>query len=848
MSKLLSELPVGSLVKDTGTKYNSSTIIWRILGHNHDGQGTTSLEAKDILSLKCFDAKEPNNPNSDRKSYGNNRYLHSNLLQWLNSDAAAGEWYTAQHEYDNAPTTKDTDTNYNAYTNKPGFLNGFSANLKAALQTVTKTTALNTVTDGGSYETVSSKIFLLSTTEVGLANENSIAEGSIYAYYNADNTNSRRLKYPTAEAVSESDYTNANFKTTSPWYWWLRTPNSSNSRNARYVGSDGSLYSNIAYYGGNGVSPAYVLLSSVTVSDQPDSDGAYVIEWQQPRTIPLSDAPVGAVIKDSETNYNGSPILSRVLGHNHDGQGTTSLEAKDILTLKCFDAKEPNNSDSGRQQYGNNRYLYSNILQWLNSDATQWYTAQHAADQAPDSSNVWQSSGTAINPYDTEKGFLANFSANFKAALQTVSKITAKNTVTDGGGYETVSSKVFLLSTTEVGLADENNVAEGSIYAFYQADNTNARRLKKLLNGAAKGNYAAAKEPWSWWLRTPNSSDSRYARNVLSGGSLGSYDAYFGCSGVSPAYVLPSSVMLSAQPDGSYEFVWNAAPTISVDSETLGDKNKGFSITYSITDTDGDTVTANVKLDGTTKVSDFTVDQTETYTFTISDSDFRALSTGSHTIQINATDSNGATSQKNITFNRINSVVSISGSDGDKGNIWLTPTLTYQISDTGETTVDVVEKIDNVTTNIISGATLDTDITFDMSTFDSLTDEASHTLTIVATNADSQTATREWTFTKLYDKLIFYSDTIQTDQAAKKINVVVDYVKTNSPTLKVEVSNDGAAVSPTWEDATTEVLAGEVYEFVNTPSSGLGVKVRITLTKNANTERVYVNDYAFSYA
>ena len=771
------------------------------------------------------------------------------MLQWLNSDAAAGEWYSAKHQYDQAPTTKDTDTNYNAYTNKPGFLNGFSEQLKAALQPVSKVTAKNTVTDGGGSESVASKVFLLSTTEVGLANENSIAEGTIYAYYSASNTNDRRKKYPTAEAVSESDYSSGSFNTSSAWRWWLRTPNSGNSYHARHVYTDGSLNNSFAYIGYYGVSPAYVLLSSVKVSDTPDSDGAYVIEWQGPTKKPLSDAEVGAIIKDTGTTYNGNTLQWRVLGHNHDGQGTTSLEAKDIITLKCFDAKEPNNSDSNRQNYGNNRYLYSNLLQWLNSDgaANAWYTAQHTADQKPDSSNVWAQSGTPVNPYDTEAGFLSNFSADLKAALQTVSKVTAKNTVTDGGGYESVSSKLFLLSTTEVGLANENNVAEGSIYAFYQADNTNARRLKNLLPGA-EGNYTGATSPWLWWLRTPYSGYSYIARIVNTDGSLNSGNAYSGYRGVSPAYVLSSSVMLSTQPDGSYVIEWNASPTITVDSTALGDKNKGFGIDYSITDADGDTVTANIKLDGTTVVSDFTVDQTITYNYAISNSDFRSLATGAHTITITATDSNNATTTVNITFTRVNSEVSISGSDEDKGNIWITPSLTYQVSDTAETTVNVVEKIDNETTQTRTGVTLDSDITFDLSSWDNLADETQHTLNITATNAESQTASRTWTFTKLYDKLQFYSDAITTDAAAEKIHFVIDYVKTGSPTLKVEVTNNANAVSPTWEDATSAVTANEVYEFTNTPQADFGVAVRVTITKSAATERVYCKDYGFSFS
>ena len=257
----------------------------------------------------------------------------------------------------------------------------------------------------------------------------------------------------------------------------------------------------------------------------------------------LSSLPVGALVKDTGTKYNGTPIIWRVMEHGHNGDpaGSTALESRDIFTLKPFDAKEPSNSDSNRKNYGNNRYLHSNILQWLNSSAAAnaWYTAQHAADQKPDSANVWQeNSGTGTNPYDTEAGFLTNFSADLRNALMTVSKVTAKNTVTDGGSYETVSSKIFLLSTTEVGLANENNVAEGSIYAYYSASNNNARRVKNLRDAAAKGNYSGGTvgSGWYWWLRTPYSGNSYGVRFVSADGGLGSDSAYTGYCGLAPAF------------------------------------------------------------------------------------------------------------------------------------------------------------------------------------------------------------------------------------------------------------------------------------------------------------------------
>lgn len=279
----------------------------------------------------------------------------------------------------------------------------------------------------------------------------------------------------------------------------------------------------------------------------------------------LVDLAVGSLVKDPNTTYNGDPIIWRVLEHGHTGDpsGSTALEARDIITCKCFDAKEPNNSNSGRQLYGNSRYLYSNILQWLNSDAAagQWYTAQHNADEAPDSSHVWVSE-TFINPYDTEAGFLTNFSNGLKTVLMEVSKTTGKANA-DGGGSESVSSKIFLLSTTEVGLANES-VAEGSIYAYYSASNTNARRIKNLANDATKGNYSYATSPWMWWLRTAiYSSNSYRVIRVGSDGTNGNNDAYRGAFGVSPALCIPANTEVSSEPgsDGVYELFLSTTPS-----------------------------------------------------------------------------------------------------------------------------------------------------------------------------------------------------------------------------------------------------------------------------------------------
>lgn len=303
MSQTLGSLAVGAKIKDTSTTFLGSPIIWLKADKDHADypSNSTTLITEKIIALRAFDAKEPNNSDSNRQSNGNNKYSVSNLDQWLNSDAAAGQWYSARHDADQAPTELTTHVSANTYTEDAGFLNGFSPFFKKKLLDTTLKTVLNTVTDGGSYESVTRKIFLASTTEVGLANENSIAEGSILSLFSA-NTNDCRIAYVTQECVDDSDYS-SDPAAGAAWYWWLRTPDSSYSRDVRRVSSGGTLNYGVARYGSYGVRPLCNLSSDILVSDEVDEDGCYVIE------IP-PEAPTELNIKtpvfcDAEYNTGG---------------------------------------------------------------------------------------------------------------------------------------------------------------------------------------------------------------------------------------------------------------------------------------------------------------------------------------------------------------------------------------------------------------------------------------------------------------------------------------------------------------------------------------------------------------
>ena len=564
----------------------------------------------------------------------------------------------------------------------------------------------------------------------------------------------------------------------------------------------------------------------------------------------LSSLPVGAKVKDTGTIYNGKSILWTIMQHGHSGDpaGSTALVTSNIITFKCFDAMEAGNSNSDRRSYGNNRYSVSNIRQWLNSDAAagKWYSAQHSADAAPTNANVWSNN----NEYDQEAGFLANFSANMKASLLTVTKTVAKNTVTDGGGSETVSDKIFLLSNTEVGLANENNVAEGSKYSLF-SDN-NSRLAYPTAEAVSKSEYKdgnlASGKPWYWWLRSPYAGFSHSARIVSTDGSLYYNNSYGGNIGVRPACAISSSALVSDSPDtdGAYTLIWNSAPKITTDTG-IGEKNSPFTISYKVVDADGDAVTTTVKLDSTTVATHNPTDQTKTYTYDVTATALNALALGAHTFTITATDVMNNTSTVTINWTKTESPITVSGTDTDLGNVWQTPSYKYTVSDLNSKASSVVEAIDGETTKTIESVTLGEEQTVDFGSFGNLTPEQKHTLTITAKNSDGATAIRTITFTKLADNLSFYTQPLATDEAAKRVNLILDYSPKEAG-LKVEVTNNALAVSPTWEDATEAYNDGRAYEFTNAPTENFGVAVKVTITKTADTERVYCNSLGFSFA
>lgn len=274
----LGSLPIGAKIKVPHSVIGD--IVFLKCDQNHEGypENSTTLITDELILLRAFDAKEPNNTDSNRREYGNNRYSVSNIDHWLNSTASAGQWYSPQHSTDQSPNSISV-VSQNPYDTDAGFLNGFDAKFISAIQDTTIKVARNTKTDGGGYDTLVRKVFLPSRAELFNQAENSIMEGSLLQYFQA-NTNAIRIAKISNYAAEDNNNKGSSSVTagTANGYW-IRTPNSSVSYNVRCVDPDGLLFGSTAYGRGVGVRPLCNLNSETLVSDQPDSDGFYQIKY-----------------------------------------------------------------------------------------------------------------------------------------------------------------------------------------------------------------------------------------------------------------------------------------------------------------------------------------------------------------------------------------------------------------------------------------------------------------------------------------------------------------------------------------------------------------------------------------
>ncbi len=284
----------------------------------------------------------------------------------------------------------------------------------------------------------------------------------------------------------------------------------------------------------------------------------------------ISNLSVGAKVKFGNYKVESealAPLIWKIADKNHAGYPSNSvtLITERIIDLRGFDAKEPNNTDADRKAHGNNRYKDSNIRQWLNKANNPWFVKTHTADEPPNDAGI-----DALTGYDGKNGFQSYFTPDEFGAVMNTTLTVAKNTVTDGGGLETVVDKFYLPSVTEVGLENEPGGAEGSKLALFTTD---ASRIAKMtqqdfVNTKSTSKPGTVDAAWVWLLRSPFSGYSGHARIVEdTSGALDFEAACAGFCGVRPLCNLKSSILVSdtVDGDGCYQTIFTTPHVITLD-------------------------------------------------------------------------------------------------------------------------------------------------------------------------------------------------------------------------------------------------------------------------------------------
>ena len=229
----LSTVGVSSFAtNDTSTVIETMTIA--------EGSGGTDLATLGTIN------------HAQRICYGYNRYSQSNIRQWLNSKAAAGQWFTPQSDWDRPPH----------YSTWAGFMNDIDVDFLAVVSKSQIITDINKISDNGGHDTTQDYFFLPciknlnggdNTWDSPTTDVQDIEDTVVWDYY----TKFRMDGKTGANAYEDSN--RAKRRAGHPetiWYWWERSPYPAHAYDVRNVLASGSVWWSRYACNWGGVAPA----------------------------------------------------------------------------------------------------------------------------------------------------------------------------------------------------------------------------------------------------------------------------------------------------------------------------------------------------------------------------------------------------------------------------------------------------------------------------------------------------------------------------------------------------------------------------------------------------------------
>jgi hypothetical protein len=313
------EIEIGDYV--TLGRYYGQPILWRCV--DIDENGPLMLSDR-ILCLKMFDNEGSNTSAShgrghnytwhmSREINGSNYWADSNIRDWLNSTASAGNvvW-----------TCGNPPTGGNSYGYEAGFLSNFSLYELPLIKTVTQKSLLDReeYNDMSSYgedyasydfdignvvgsyelaysEQVTDRMFLLDVKQINTVYDNRNVLGNDYY-----------VGIPTQEAVDNSDY-NEGINSNEGWYYYLRSPyvkrnedSSSVSTLVYTINQNGTLSGDMARDWLCGIRPAFYLdtLALNFMGGEGTAEAPYIID----------SVPTSVTIAETQCTENSIKLIS----------------------------------------------------------------------------------------------------------------------------------------------------------------------------------------------------------------------------------------------------------------------------------------------------------------------------------------------------------------------------------------------------------------------------------------------------------------------------------------------------------------------------------------------------------
>ena len=348
--------------------------------------------------------------------------------------------------------------------------------------------------------------------------------------------------FPVGYQIAEDWYRDASTKYISIWDVVNHFANGDMALNWHYSIPDGIQFDApeaIYYFEGNEAAGTYHIAVG----------SAYGAGWAVGQNIQftLTAAPSAGdqLFIDCGTNYANDPTAGRAWSV-YDAGGTTVKQSgttssgtggTSLGTIGNVNANKPNGrlNAISRVVYGYGRWSQSAIRQYLNSAeaAGAWWEMKNPWDRPP-------------AQLATLRGFLAGYSEDFLAILDTVDVVTALDTVE---GFtettETTQDKIFLPSLQEWHITPQLANAEGEDWQYMidlaEEDGRTGRfPTWQAIDILKRYNISSQASPVYVWLRSANRLDAGYAWTLTSSGSV-YYSYAYGSSGGCPACIIKAT-------------------------------------------------------------------------------------------------------------------------------------------------------------------------------------------------------------------------------------------------------------------------------------------------------------------